>query len=80
MAGLLSFLSDINVQAGGQPIAGGPLSKLDGGRFGLANLRYPSDLASSDKNHYIQFTIYTQMLTRHTCPHILSELFANRKL
>jgi hypothetical protein len=66
MAGLLSFLSDINVQAGGQPIAGGPLSKLDGGRFGLANLRYPSDLASSDKNHYIQFTIYTQKLHQYS--------------
>jgi hypothetical protein len=63
MAGLLSFLSDISVQAGGQPIIGGPLSKLAGGKYGLDNMRYPSDLASSDKNHYIQFTIYTQRKT-----------------
>ena len=63
MAGLLSFLTDISIQAGGQPIAGGPLSKLAGGKYGLDNMRYPLDLASSDKNHYIQFTIFTQEKT-----------------
>ena len=68
MAGLLSFLSDINIQAGGQPTIGGPLSKLAGGKYGLDNMRYPSDLASSDKNHYIQFTIFTQAKSRYTEP------------
>jgi hypothetical protein len=63
MAGLLSFLTDISIQAGGQPIAGGPLSKLAGGKYGLDNMRYPLDLASSDKNHYIQITIFTQSKT-----------------
>jgi len=66
MAGLLSFLSDINTQAGGQPIIGGPLSKLTGGKYGLNNLRYPSDLGSSDKNHYIQFTIFTRENSQYT--------------
>lgn len=68
MAGLLSFLSDISVQAGGQPTIGGPLSKLAGGKYGLDNMRYPSDLASSDKNHYIQFTIFTQRKTQYIEP------------
>ena len=66
MAGLLSFLSDINTQAGGQPIIGGPLSKLTGGKYGLNNLKYPSDLGSSDKNHYIQFTIFTRENSQYT--------------
>ena len=66
MAGLLSFLSDINTQAGGQPKIGGPLSKLTGGKYGLNNLKYPSDLGSSDKNHYIQFTIFTRENSQYT--------------
>jgi hypothetical protein len=70
MAGLLSFLSDINIQAGGQPIIGGPLSKLAGGEYGLDNMRYPLDLASTDKNHYIQFTIFTQEKTIYYEPRI----------
>lgn len=64
MAGLLSFLSDIGVQAGGQPSLTGPLSSLSKGLFGLSNLRYPSDLSSSDKNHYMTITIYEQRNTQ----------------
>ena len=64
MAGLLSFLSDIGVQAGGQPSLTGPLSSLSKGLFGLSNLRYPSDLSSSDKNHYMTITIFEQRNTQ----------------
>ena len=64
MAGLLSFLSDIGVQGGGQPSLTGPLSSLSKGQYGLSNLRYPSDLSNSDKNHYITFTIYEQRNTQ----------------
>jgi hypothetical protein len=64
MAGLLSFLSDIGVKAGGQPTAIGPLSSLTKGLFGLSNLRYPSDLSASDKNHYMTITIYEQRNTQ----------------
>jgi len=64
MAGLLSFLSDIGVQAGGQPSLTGPLSSLFKGQYGLSNLRYPSDLSASDKNHYITITIFEQRNTQ----------------
>jgi hypothetical protein len=64
MAGLLSFLSDISVQAGGQPSLTGPLSSLSKGQYGLSNLRYPSDLSASDKNHYITITIFEQRNTQ----------------
>ena len=64
MAGLLSFLSDINVKAGGQPSLTGPLSSLFKSEYGLSNLRYPSDLSASDKNHYITITIYEQRNTQ----------------
>ena len=38
--------------------AGGPLSALFGDAFGLAMLRYPRDLGSSTRAHYINFRIY----------------------
>jgi len=64
MAGLLSFLSDINVQAGGQPT--GPLSKLLGGTdYGLDTYRYPIDLGSSNANHYVLINILQQRKTQY---------------
>ena len=38
--------------------AGGPLSALFGDAFGLAMLRYPRDLGSSTRAHYVNFRIY----------------------
>ena len=38
--------------------AGGPLSALFGDAFGLDMLRYPRDLGSSTRAHYINFRIY----------------------
>jgi len=64
MAGLLSFLSDINVKAGGQPT--GPLSKLLGGTdYGLDTYRYPIDLGSSNANHYVLINILQQRKTQY---------------
>lgn len=58
MAGLLSFLSDITVQGGGQP--SGPLGKLSSTDYGSNTYRYPADLGSSDKNHYMMIQILQQ--------------------
>ena len=58
MAGLLSFLSDISVQGGGQP--SGPLGKLSSTDYGSNTYRYPADLGSSDKNHYMMIQILQQ--------------------
>ena len=64
MAGLLSFLSDINVKAGGQPT--GPLNKLIGGTdYGLNTYRYPIDLGSSNANHYVLINILQQRKTQY---------------
>ena len=64
MAGLLSFLSDINVKAGGQPT--GPLNKLLGGTdYGLNTYRYPIDLGSSNANHYVLINILQQRKTQY---------------
>ena len=64
MAGLLSFLSDINVKAGGQPT--GPLSKLLGGTdYGLDTYRYPIDLGSSNANHYVLINVLQQRKTQY---------------
>ena len=64
MAGLLSFLSDINVKAGGQPT--GPLNKLLGGTdYGLDTYRYPIDLGSSNANHYVLINILQQRKTQY---------------
>ena len=61
MAGLLSFLSDITVKPPGE--ATGPLASLGKTDYGVETYRYPSDLASSDKGHYMLININVQ---RHT--------------
>ena len=58
MAGLLSFISDISVKAGSQP--SGPLGKLSSTDYGSNTYRYPADLGSSDKNHYMMIQILQQ--------------------
>jgi hypothetical protein len=63
MAGLLSFLSDINVKAGGQPT--GPLASLGSSDYNMGTYRYPSDLSASDKGHYMLININEQRLTSY---------------
>jgi hypothetical protein len=63
MAGLLSFLSDITVNA---PEARGPLAPLLPNIGGLKILKYPSDLGSTDKGHYISIGIRVQRNTQFT--------------
>ena len=62
MAGLLSFISDISVKAGSQP--SGPLGKLSSTDYGSNTFRYPIDLGSSDKNHYMMIQILEQRNTQ----------------
>ena len=62
MAGLLSFISDISVKAGSQP--SGPLGKLSSTDYGVNTYRYPIDLGSSDKNHYMMIQILEQRNTQ----------------
>jgi hypothetical protein len=62
MAGLLSFLSDINVKAGGQPT--GPLASLGGTDYGIDTYRYPIDLGSSNSNHYVLINVLQQRNTQ----------------
>ena len=62
MAGLLSFLSDISVQASGQPT--GPLGPLGENDYGTSTYRYPSDLGSSDKGHYMIIQVLEQSETQ----------------
>ena len=62
MAGLLSFISDISVKAGSQP--SGPLGPLSDTDYGSNTFRYPIDLGSSDKNHYMMIQILEQRNTQ----------------
>ena len=62
MAGLLSFISDISVKAGSQP--SGPLGPLSDTDYGTKTFRYPIDLGSSDKNHYMMIQILEQRNTQ----------------
>ena len=63
MAGLLSFLSDITVK---QPEARGPLAPLLPNAGSLKILKYPSDLGSTDKGHYMSIGIRVQRNTQFT--------------
>jgi hypothetical protein len=63
MAGLLSFLSDITVK---EPEARGPLAPLLANADSLKILKYPSDLGSADKGHYISIGIRVQRNTQFT--------------
>ena len=62
MAGLLSFLSDIKVEKNKN--IRGPLESLAGTDYGTSTFRYPIDLGSSDKNHYVFINILQQNSTQ----------------
>lgn len=56
---VISFPTSIGgVHIPGMSKAGGPLSALFGDVFGLDMLRYPRDLGSSTRAHYVNFRIY----------------------
>jgi hypothetical protein len=72
MAGLLSFLSDITIKP---PEIRGPLEGLLGtSDYGVSTFRYPSDLASADKGHYMLININEQRLTSYLGTGALNEL------
>jgi hypothetical protein len=56
-------LTDITFQAPGQPK--GPLSALQSSKYELNTYRYPEDIGSSDKGHYIAININEQNKTSY---------------
>lgn len=56
-------LTDITFQAPGQPK--GPLSALQSSQYELNTYRYPEDIGSSDKGHYIAININEQTKTSY---------------
>jgi len=56
-------LTDITFQAPGQPK--GPLSALQSSQYELNTYRYPEDIGSSDKGHYIAININEQNKTSY---------------
>jgi hypothetical protein len=75
-------LTDITFQAPGQPK--GPLSALQSSQYELNTYRYPEDIGSSDKGHYIAINIneqtktsYGGTLDRSTLPSVIQNRVDN---